>query len=157
MLTREEAQKRYSVGDPMLVCDSVADLVETFPVQHQQSVWEFNLTECSTTACIAGWVGILHNDSHNTMWRNNEGSCSYDKREVAWMNRQAERLGLTPMAANTLFNTANEYMAVGMLREMSKHHANSNGELIGDSTLDDMQRKVFARVHGIDHASEIPS
>ena len=38
MITREEAREKYAIGTPKQVCDSVADLIETYPEQHDQAL-----------------------------------------------------------------------------------------------------------------------
>lgn len=146
-ITPVEARERYSVGDPMLVCDSVADLIEAHPAQHEQSIWAWESTSCGTQACVAGWVGILHDDCHIKMF--NEALVAEDNNTdtpyYAWIQRQVGRLGITAQAGDRLFGTADEDMTLMLLREISKFHANSGGELLDAAHLSDMQSTIYER------------
>ena len=142
-ITPAEARQKYPVGDPMLVCDSVADLLEAHPWQHQQQDW-VKETECGTVACIAGWVGELHRDFFFTAFTQALGMCDSEPIDN-WIHRQAARLGLELNAAKDFFNMMSEQMSVFMLREMSKFHANSDGEKISGEDLLNIRLEAVKR------------
>ena len=133
MITPIEAQQTYTLGEPMLVADAVIDLVGKYPEQFDMSYWEYDLSEqdsCGSAACIAGWVGLLHNESHRRLKKSLFIFTNQEARirvMDSWERRQAERLGLTEAAGNILFTLHTNELALDVLTSVSKWHTHNTG------------------------------
>ena len=140
MITATEAQQTYTLGEPMLVADAVLDLVGKYPEQFDMSYWEYDLAaedSCGTAACIAGWVGLLHNESHRRLKKSLFILNNHEARVRvmdSWEHRQAKRLGLTEEAGNILFTLHTNELALDVLTAVSKWHTHNTG-LIDRPTL----------------------
>ena len=76
---------------------------------------EEQATECGTTACAAGWVGILTGVTIAIEGR----AILPDGREVRLEAYARERLGLDPGQAKTLFHTTTEVAKI-LLRQLAE-------------------------------------
>lgn len=140
-ITPTEARERYSVGDPMLVADSVIDLIDRHPHQHDQGHWGYE-GDCGTTCCIAGWVGELHGDSHIELNKNEPPNLRYPASHE-WKNRQRIRLGLTEGAAQLLFTESRNSVARRLLQDIAKFHADSDGKLLDAWKIHKMKKRYL--------------
>ena len=94
-------------------CSTVAQVVHDFlakhPEQYHQSTWHGE-NECGTVACVAGWVGILHDDPHNHLdiLKREIGGVSKQTMldlQFDWEARQAMRLGIDILGACLLYTS----------------------------------------------------
>lgn len=140
MITPTEAQHTYTLGEPMLVADAVLDLAGRHPEQFDMGEWQYQLEglsdidgnqndSCGTAACIAGWVGILHNDQQEDIMRLRAILYNMDTNNMMdkWEMRQARRLGLDHIAGNLLFHIDNNDVALNVLTSVSKWHTHNTG------------------------------
>ena len=137
-ITPAEARERYAVGTPKQVCDSVADLLETYTQQHTQTTWG-SIEDCGTVACVAGWVGELHDDSIQKIREINPSAWGAPD---AWIARQQNRLGISAGAGASLFDdNLTEDTCVYLLREISKWHASNKGGMLDGYILNSMWKE----------------
>ena len=127
---------------PHQTCESVLKLIESNPDCVDMGEWEIQITEeneCQTVACIAGWTGLLHEDSYRDMYSryDNCDTASIFKEERCWIERQGKRLGLSEEAAYLFFYIDKAIIAEEMLRLTLKHlEDNKDSDLI---TLNQME------------------
>lgn len=104
-------------GDtPKQLAQSVLDQVITYPESHDQNDW---VSCCGTTACVAGWVGLLHDGCvADTEW---------DARAPGY--RAQKLLGLTAADAIRLFHFCTNAQAQLALKYLA------NGETVDWDTV----------------------
>ena len=107
----------------MSVALSVRDYLLANPERFSQSTWGEE-GECGTVACIAGWVGILHDDAYVSLDAYTpEGTPPSIFEHEKWEGRQAARLGITQKASRMLFNSVSGTVALEMLTGIAQWHA----------------------------------
>ena len=86
------------------VCYKVADIIDFDSDRFNMGLWEEDFT-CGTVACIAGHIGLFHNDSHGILMERTHrmSQASADEHLEHWHRRQADRIGLNPDAGDVLF------------------------------------------------------
>ena len=142
MITPTQAHNTYTLGEPMLVADAVIDLANRHPDSFAMEEWHGEYDDpdpdkCGTTACIAGWVGILHEDTHANNMRMTQIMPIDDANAVMdrWQERQAHRIGLTANAGNILFRIMNDEVAIDTLTSISKWHTHNTGRIDEDTMI----------------------
>ena len=101
------------------VAETVHAHLSDYPDKHLQKVWEAD-TECGTVACIAGWIGILHDDDHSKL--DDETTSRSILAQWKWEARQAARLGIDTLAASLFFGCDSEIVAMDMLKGIAEWH-----------------------------------
>ena len=124
--------REEGVPEPANVAKAVYDFVVRFPEQHDQRIWEDEKTGCGTVACIAGWVGILHDDTLSSAIDAKKVEALYEhgsarpkgfiRLQWDWEARQARRLGIESVAAGLLFNGVGDKVAREMLKGIEEWH-----------------------------------
>ena len=95
-----------SALSPAETCRKVADIIDFEPKRLDMRHWECYTSDCGTTACIAGHVGLLHHDGMATHPTDTDRYVSGHKifyPNRTWKIRQAVRLGLTVQAGEEMF------------------------------------------------------
>ena len=116
--------KEYTLDEPRFVCEAVLDHITRHPETHQQAYWQRDDAECGTVACLAGWCGLLHNDTAEAA---RELGYLTEDDDGGWALRQAHRLGITGGAAQLLFNTSPNSKVVKLLTSVTKWHTTNTG------------------------------
>ena len=130
----------------MSVALSVRDYLLANPERFSQSTWGEE-GECGTVACIAGWVGILHDDAYvNLDAYRPAGTPPTIFSHESWEGRQAARLGITRRASRMLFNNVSGKVALEMLLGIAQwHEANPDRAAMTYDEIDVLRVEVLKK------------